>query len=81
MSQRVFLLLNILLMAFCIMAALGCCHDNKVMQKNNDRMQESIAGVLERQEQAASDMRQAKTDCEIMLRIVNESIYTQEDAE
>lgn len=81
MSQRVFLLLNILLLAFCVMAAVACCHDNKVMQKNNDRMQESIAHIIERQELTASEMRQAKTDCEIMLRIVNEAVFTQEDEE
>ena len=79
MKERVFFLLNIIITAFCIMAAFGCCHDNAVMRHYNDTMREDMAKIRQAQERQASEMRQVKTESEIMLRIATESIYTQED--
>jgi hypothetical protein len=51
------------------------------MRHYNDVMREDMARIRQMQERQASEMRQVKTESEIMLRIATESIYTQEDEE
>ena len=79
MRERVLFVVNVVILAFCLIASLGCCHDNAVMRHYNDVMREEMANVRQTQERQASEMRQVKTESEIMLRIATESIYTQED--
>ena len=79
MRERVLFMLSLIIMAVCLIASFACCHDNAVMRHYNDTMREEMANVRQTQERQASEMRQVKTDSEIMLRIATESIYTQED--
>lgn len=81
MRERVLFIANAVILVFCLIASLGCCHDNAVMRHYNDVMREEMANVRQTQERQASEMRQVKTESEIMLRIATESIYTQEDEE
>ena len=81
MRERVLFVVNVVILAFCLIASLGCCHDNAVMRHYNAVMREEMANVRQTQERQASEMRQVKTESEIMLRIATESIYTQEDEE
>jgi hypothetical protein len=81
MRERVLFIANVVILAFCIMAAFACCHDNAVMRHYNDVMREDMARIRQTQERQASEMRQVKTESEIMLRIATESIYTQEGEE
>lgn len=73
------LLLGIMVLFLSIIAMAACCHDNMVMQKNNDRMRESIAEIIKQQERQASEIRQVKTDTEIMLRVVIDNVYLEEE--
>lgn len=79
MRERVLFVVNVVILAFCLIASLGCCHDNAVMRHYTDAMREEMARIRQTQERQASEMRQVKTESEIMLRIATESIYTQED--
>lgn len=63
--------------AFCV--SVGCYHDMKVMKVYNARMQESIEAMQKKQEQQASDIRQVKSDTEIMLRLAVDNIYLEEE--
>lgn len=81
MKERVLFFINVIILAFCLIASLGCCHDNAVMRHYNDVMREDMARIRQTQERQASEMRQVKTESEIMLRIATESIYTQEGEE
>ena len=81
MRERVLFIANAVILAFCLIASLGCCHDNAVMRHYNDVMREEMANVRQTQERQASEMRQVKTESEIMLRIATENVYTQEGEE
>ena len=74
-----FLLLNILILFVSFITAAGCMHDLKVMQVYNDRMQHSIEHVLEEQNKQASEMRQVKTNSDIVLRMVTEGMFLEEE--
>jgi len=73
------LLLGIMVLFLSIVAMGLCCHDNRVMQKNNDRMQQAIAEMIKQQERQASEIRQVKTDTEIILRLAVENVYLEEE--
>lgn len=73
------LLLAVASLFITIIAMCTCCHDNIVMRNYNDNMRQSIAEMKKQQEEQASEIRQVKTDTEIMLRLVVDNIYLEEE--
>ena len=73
------LFLNLFILFFSIFTAVGCIHDLKVMEQYNDKMQQSIAAMMEKQEQQASQMRQVKTESEIMMRLTMDKLFVEEE--
>ena len=57
MRERVLFIANAVILAFCLIASLGCCHDNAVMRHYNDVMREDMARIRQTQERQASEMR------------------------
>ena len=64
------LLCSLTVLFLSMIAMIACCHDNRIMQKNNDRMRQTIVEMIEQQEHQASEIRQVKTDTEIILRLL-----------
>ena len=75
----IIILIDLIVLAMCLIASLGCIHDMRVMQIYNDRMQQSIAAMMEKQEQQASQMRQVKTESEIMYRLAMDHLFVEEE--
>ena len=75
----IILFLNLIILFFSIFTAAGCIHDLKVMQEYNEKMQQSIAAMLEKQEKQASEMRQVKTESEIMYRLAMDKLFVEEE--
>ena len=75
----IMLFINIAILFFSIFCAAGCIHDIRVMQHYNDQMQQSIAAMMEKQEQQASQMRQVKTESEIMYRLAMDKLFVEEE--
>ena len=75
----ILLFLNLIILFFSIFTAAGCIHDLKVMEQYNEKMQQSIAAMLEKQEQQASQMRQVKTESEIMYRLAMDKLFVEEE--
>ena len=73
------LLLAVASLFITIIAMCACCHDNRIMRNYNDSMRQSMAEMRKQQEQQASEIRQVKTDTEIMLRLVIDNIYLDEE--
>ena len=75
----IMLFINIAILFFSIFCAAGCIHDIRVMQHYNDQMQQSIAAMMEKQEQQASQMRQVKAESEIMYRLAMDKLFVEEE--
>ena len=71
--------INILILFVSLYIAAGCIHDIKVMQVYNEKLQQSMASILEKQEKQASEMRQVKTESEIVMRIMADQIFLEEE--
>ena len=52
-----------------ICAITVCFHDNKIMRTNNENMKAAVYKMQQEQQQHAAEIRQIKTDTEIILRL------------
>lgn len=75
----IIMFINILILFVSLYIAAGCIHDIKVMQVYNEKLQQSMASILEKQEKQASEMRQVKTESEIVMRIMADQIFLEEE--
>ena len=75
----IIMFINILVLFVSLFIAAGCIHDIKVMQVYNEKLQQSMASILEKQEKQASEMRQVKTEIEIVMRIMADQIFLEEE--
>lgn len=75
----IIMFINILVLFVSLFIAAGCIHDIKVMQVYNEKLQQSMASILEKQEKQASEMRQVKTESEIVMRIMADQIFLEEE--
>ena len=67
--KHTFLLLSILICSVSLFAAAACCHDNIIMRENNENMKAAVYKMQQEQQQHAAEIRQIKTDTEIILRL------------
>ena len=79
LKLQLILFLNLFILFFSVFTAAGCIHDLKVMQVYNEKLQQSMASILEKQEQQASQMRQVKTESEIMYRLAMDKLFVEEE--
>jgi len=75
------LLCSLTVLFLSMIAMIACCHDNRIMQKNNDRMRQTIANMMEQQKEQASEIRQVKADTEIILRLTVDKVYLEEEVQ
>ena len=74
----IFIFLNLLLLSVAGFLVAGCYHDLMIMRKNNDSMRQSLAEMQLYQKEMQKDMRQVKTDSDLIFRMVVEGKYTEE---
>ena len=74
----IFIFLNLLLLSVAGFLVAGCYHDLMIMRKNNDSMRQSLAEMQLYQQEMQKDMRQVKTDSDLIFRMVVEGKYTEE---
>jgi len=75
------LLCSLTVLFLSMIAMIACCHDNRIMQQNNDRMRQTIANMMEQQKEQASEIRQVKADTEIILRLTVDKVYLEEEVQ
>lgn len=74
----IFIFVNLLLLTIAGFVVAGCYHDLMIMRQNNDSMRQSLAEMQLYQKEMQKDMRQVKTDSDIIFRMVVEGKYTEE---
>ena len=74
----IFIFLNLLLLSVAGFLVAGCYHDLMIMRQNNDSMRQSLAEMQLYQQEMQKDMRQVKTDSDLIFRMVVDGKYTEE---
>lgn len=74
----IFIFVNLLLLSIAGFVVAGCYHDLMIMRQNNDSMRQSLAEMQLYQKEMQKDMRQVKTDSDLIFRMVVEGKYTEE---
>ncbi len=74
----IFIFVNLLLLTIAGFVVAGCYHDLMIMRQNNDSMRQSLAEMQLYQKEMQKDMRQVKTDSDLIFRMVVEGKYMEE---
>ena len=81
MNAKYFILtlINFILLFIAIFMIAGCIHDNKVLRGYNEQIRQSVLELREETNKTQAQVRQVKTDSDIMLRIVADRIFMEEE--
>ena len=71
--------INLIVLSVAGFVVAGCYHDVMIMRQNNDSMRESLAEMQLYQTELQKDMRQVKTDSDLVFRMVVDGKYTEEE--
>lgn len=74
----ILILINLLVLSVAGFVVVGLYHDMAVMQRYNDSLKQSLAEMQTQQEEISKDIRQVKTDSDLVLRIVVSGQYVEE---
>ena len=74
----IFFCINLLLLSVVGFVVAGLYHDINILRYYNDSLRQSFAEVQQNQEEIEKDMRQVKTDSDLVLRIVVSGQYMEE---
>ena len=71
-------MLNFILLFIALVMIAGCIHDNKVLRGYNDQLRQSMLELRQESERTEAQMRQVKTNSDIMMRIVTDKVFLEE---
>ena len=70
--------INFILLFFALVMIAGCIHDNKVLRGYNEQMRQSVLELRQETNETKSEVRQVKTNSDIVLRMVAEGMFLDE---
>jgi len=81
MNVKYFVLtmLNFILLFIALVMIAGCIHDNKVLRGYNEQLRQSVMELRHESERTEAQMRQVKTNSDIVLRMVAEGMFLEEE--
>jgi len=81
MNVKYFVLtmLNFILLFIALVMIAGCIHDNKVLRGYNEQLRQSMLELRQESERTEAQMRQVKTNSDIVLRMVTEGMFLEEE--
>lgn len=81
MNAKYFIMtmLNFILLFIALIMIAGCIHDNKVLRGYNEQVRQSVLELRKETEEAQTEMRQVKTNSDIVLRMVTEGMFLEEE--
>ena len=81
MNVKYFVLtmLNFILLFIALIMIAGCIHDNKVLRGYNEQLRQSMLELRQESERTEAQMRQVKTNSDIVLRMVTEGMFLEEE--
>lgn len=71
--------INLIVLSVAGFVVAGCYHDVMIMRQNNDSMRQSLAEMQLNQTELQKDMRQVKTDSDLIFRMVVDGKYMEEE--
>ena len=71
--------INFILLFFALVMIAGCIHDNKVLRGYNEQMRQSVLELRQETNETKSEVRQVKTNSDIVLRMVAEGMFLEEE--
>ena len=71
--------INFILLFFALVMIAGCIHDNKVLRGYNDQLRQSMLELRQETERTEAQMRQVKTNSDIVMRIVTDKVFLEEE--
>ena len=75
----IFFCINLLLLSVVGFVVAGLYHDINILRYYNDSLRQSFAEVQQNQEEIEKDMRQVKTDSDLVRRMVVSGEYIAEE--
>ena len=72
-------MLNFILLFIALVMIAGCIHDNKVLRGYNEQLRQSMLELRQESERTEAQMRQVKTNSDIVLRMVAEGMFLEEE--
>ena len=72
-------MLNFILLFIALVMIAGCIHDNKVLRDYNDQLRQSMLELRQENERTETQVRQVKTNSDIVLRMVAEGMFLEEE--
>ena len=83
MNVKYFVLtmLNFILLFIALVMIAGCIHDNKVLRGYNDQVRQSVQELRQETDETQALLRQVKTNSDIVLRMVAEGMFLEEEYE
>ena len=70
--------INFILLFFALVMIAGCIHDNKVLRGYNEQVRQSVLELRQETNETKSEVRQVKTNSDIVLRMVAEGMFLEE---
>ena len=71
--------LNFILLFIALVMIAGCIHDNKVLRGYNEQMRQSVLELRKETDETQAEVRQVKTNSDIVLRMVAEGMFLEEE--
>ena len=72
-------MLNFILLFIALVMIAGCIHDNKVLRGYNEQLRQSVLELRQESERTEAQMRLVKTNSDIVLRMVAEGMFLEEE--
>ena len=72
-------MLNFILLFIALVMIAGCIHDNKVLRGYNEQLRQSMLELRQESERTEAQMRLVKTNSDIVLRMVTEGMFLEEE--
>lgn len=71
--------LNFILLFIALVMIAGCIHDNKVLRGYNEQVRQSVLELRKETDETQAEVRQVKTNSDIVLRMVTEGMFLEEE--
>lgn len=71
--------INFILLFIALVMIAGCIHDNKVLRGYNEQLRQSMLDLRQETNETKSEVRQVKTNSDIVLRMVAEGMFLEEE--
>jgi len=72
-------MVNLILLFIALIMIAGCIHDNKVLRGYNEQVRQSVLEIRKEADETQAEVRQVKTNSDIMMRIVTDKVFLEEE--